>query len=115
MEDDDIDFLLLKTLLNEKTDFDFNILHAINGKEAIEAFRNTPYDIILLDLIMPLLNGFEAIAPLQEIHPGKPIIALTSHSSDTNKEKALAAGCNDFMSKPVNHQRLKDVLTRYIG
>jgi CheY-like chemotaxis protein len=81
----------------------FEILVASNGKEALEVAARARPDLILMDLIMPVMDGYEATQALRQTEWGKnlPIIAVTAGYSEEYREKALSAGCNDFIAKPI--------------
>jgi signal transduction histidine kinase/CheY-like chemotaxis protein len=81
-----------------------------NGFEAVEAALGGDFDILLLDMEMPVMDGFEAARVLRERGYRKPIVALTAHYQDADTEHALREGCTDVLSKPVTVQRLREVL-----
>ena len=88
-----------------------------DGAAAIHAAAETPYDIVLMDLQMPGVNGFEATRAIRESagpNAAVPIIAMTSHAMRGDRERCLAAGMNDYISKPVSPQSLAAVLDRWI-
>jgi CheY-like chemotaxis protein len=73
-----------------------------------------PYDLIFMDIQMPEMNGYEATRRLRQQGWQGPIVALTAHAMVGDREKCLAAGCDDYLSKPVSPQGLREVLARYI-
>jgi CheY-like chemotaxis protein len=81
----------------------FVILVASNGKEALEVASCARPDLVLMDLRMPVMDGFEATRALRETEWGKnlPIIAITAYSSKEDRDKAMSAGCSDFIPKPI--------------
>ena len=81
----------------------FEILTASNGKEALEVAARARPDLILMDLRMPVMDGYEATRALRQTEWGKnlPIIAVTAGSTEEHREKALRVGCNDFIAKPI--------------
>lgn len=81
----------------------FEVLLAANGKEALEIATKTKLDLIIMDLKMPVMNGWEATKALRQTDWGKnlPVIALTAQAMERDEEKALAAGCNDYIAKPI--------------
>jgi len=104
VEDIPLNQLLMKTLLD---DFDFSYDMAENGKIAIEKLRNTTYDIILMDLQMPEMNGFEATKYIRnQLKSHVPIIALTADVTTVDLEKCKEVGMNDYISKPIDEKIL---------
>jgi len=93
---------------------------ASSGVEAIEALRNAPYDLVLMDVEMPEMDGLEAtrIIRSQEAADGKPkaipIIAMTAHAMEGDRNKCLEAGMDDYVSKPVSSQTLAETLKRHL-
>jgi len=103
-EDIPLNQLLMKILLDE---FGFEYDIAANGKIAIEKLQNNPYDIILMDLQMPEMNGFEATEYIRNTMNSKiPIIALTADVTTVDLAKCKAVGLNDYISKPVDERLL---------
>jgi len=101
----------------EKTGLGFDL--AENGLVAYEKAMasNTagkPYDLVLMDMRMPVMDGYEATRRLREDGWEGPIVALTAHSMHGDREKCLAAGCEDYLSKPINPARLFGILERYL-
>jgi CheY-like chemotaxis protein len=94
-------------------DAGFDITIAANGAEAVELFTEVQPDIILMDMMMPVMDGVEATLKIRAIESaaqasgtGCPIIALTANALDSHRDKCLAAGMDDFLSKPINKQAL---------
>ena len=85
-----------------------------NGHEAVEAARAQRFDLILMDVQMPVLDGLAATAAIRETNPHTPIIALTAHASAEAREKCVAAGCDNYLTKPIESGRLLDVITKYL-
>ena len=88
---------------------------AINGVEAVSMFEQAPYDVILMDCQMPELDGFGATRRIRELQsPDRiPIIAMTANAMDSDRDECLAAGMDDFVTKPVSIDRLSAVLQRW--
>jgi PAS domain S-box-containing protein len=104
VEDIALNQLLMKTLLD---DFCFGYDIAVNGKIAIEKLQSNTYDIILMDLQMPVMNGFEATEHIRKQMKSKiPIIALTADVTTVDLEKCKAVGMNDYIAKPVDEKLL---------
>ena len=91
------------------------IIHAQNGQEAVDLFANNPdTSIILMDLKMPKMNGLEATRIIREGGASIPIIALTAQAMEGDREKALEAGCNDYITKPVSFKQLLEKVKEYL-
>jgi PAS domain S-box-containing protein len=91
-----------------------------NGAEALEAFAENEFDIVLMDVQMPLLDGIEATARIRNgdvahAPPEIPIVALTAYAMEGDRERFLAAGMNDYLSKPVNIDRLFTIIANLTG
>lgn len=81
----------------------YEVLLASNGKEALEMATQSRPDLIIMDLKMPVMDGWEATKALRQTDWGKdlPVIALTAQAMERDEEKALKAGCNDYIAKPI--------------
>ena len=106
-EDEEVNFIYIETLFRNESNTDYKILRAKNGKEAIDICKvNTKIDLVLMDIKMPIVNGYEAAGEIKKINPSLPVIAQTAYSTAKDKEKALSSGCDDFISKPINKNEL---------
>ncbi len=111
VEDDTTNYLYLKEVVE---DFFNEIIHARNGLEAVKMCKeNTDVNMILMDMKMPVMDGFEATRQIKEFLPDVPIIAQTAYAFNEDKIKALEAGCDDYVSKPIELQTLIDIITKY--
>lgn len=91
------------------------ILHASNGKEAVRLLNeNNDIDLILMDIRMPELDGYEATRQIRQFNKKVVIIAQTAYGYTNDKEQALIAGCNDYISKPINKELLLDKIARQL-
>ena len=90
---------------------------ANNGKEAVEAVTNLPYDIVLMDVQMPVMGGYEATKRIRSIDKFKslPIIAMTAHAMQGAREECLEAGMNDYISKPIDPDSLFLTIRKWMG
>jgi len=109
-DDEMINFLYLEILLKNSVK---KIDHAINGKIAIEMAHKHKYDLILMDMKMPGMDGLETTRAFKKDFPETPIILLTAYSTTEDMENARLAGCDDFISKPVKKEILFDVIRKY--
>ncbi len=113
-EDGEVNFLFLKTVLIKMQDYDFVIHRAKNGKEAVDlCMDNSNIDLVLMDIKMPIMDGYDATKHIKKIRPELPVIAQTAYSTEEDIQKALDAGCDDFISKPVDRKILKPILKKY--
>jgi PAS domain S-box-containing protein len=111
-EDEENNFLLIEALLSQ---LNVNIIHAKNGKEAVDICESgTDIHLVVMDIKMPVMDGYEATAILKKIRPAIPVIALTAFAFESDREKALKAGCDDYISKPVRKNQLIELIMRYI-
>lgn len=110
-EDVESNFLFLEEVIR-KTGAD--VLWAKNGQDAIDMFKNNKVDLILMDIQMPKMNGFEATKIIKKINPNIPIISQTAYAMSEDRAKSLQAGCDDYISKPIPSQKLLDLLSVYM-
>ena len=110
-EDTDSNYLLLSFILKKE----YEIRRALNGQEAVDICRADRPDLVLMDFKMPVMNGLEATRRIREFDKSLPIIALTANAYDSDREHAYEAGCNDYMSKPVTANELREMLKKYLG
>ncbi|HCE54083.1 MAG TPA: hypothetical protein DER05_03385 [Lutibacter sp.] len=114
-EDEDVNYMVLEILLEDKLKFPCIIIHAKDGLEAVELCKSNPeIELVLMDIKMPKMDGREATRIIKEFRPNLPIIAQTAYSSPEEKEKAFLAGCDDFLSKPINKEDLDSKLKNYL-
>jgi len=92
------------------------IMKARNGIEAVEVCRNNPdIDLILMDIQMPVMNGYEATRQIREFNKGSVIIAQTAFGLTGDREKVIEAGCNDYIAKPIKKAELQKLIFKYFG
>jgi len=109
--------LLIKAYLKRSP---YQLDEAENGEEAVARFKQNAYDLVLMDVQMPVMDGHTATREIrsweqQQQHRGVPIIALTAHAVKEDMDKSLAAGCNDHLTKPIKKATLLQVLEQYLG
>ncbi|WP_378172045.1 response regulator [Aquimarina sp. SS2-1] len=115
-EDGEINYLFLKTVLTKMADFEFVIYRAENGKEAVDICTgNEKIDLVLMDIKMPIMDGYDATRRIKKLRPNLPVVAQTAYSTEEDIEKALAAGCDDFLAKPVDRKILRPILDKYFS
>ncbi|HEY1362056.1 MAG TPA: response regulator [Xanthobacteraceae bacterium] len=115
VEDNDDNVYMLKMRLELLGDIE--VLTAENGEKGCEAAENEHPDIILMDLEMPVVDGWEATQRLKKNPQTRdiPIIALSAHALAGSREKALAAGCDEFDTKPIEFDRLVATVRRVLA
>ena len=113
-EDDETNFFYLNALLKFETNA--QVIHASNGREAIDIFKTNPgISLILMDVKMPEIDGLEATRQIKKIRKDIPIIGITAYSMSGDKERILAAGCDGYISKPINKKSLLQKMEEYIN
>lgn len=107
-EDMDCNYELVKAILEER----YSVLRANDGIDVVTKYESSKPDLILMDVRMPGLDGLSAAGIIRELNPTIPIIATTAFAFETDREMALAAGCNEYMSKPLEAEKLKTMIER---
>lgn len=112
-EDEELNYEFLKRLLSQTK---VNIAWAENGQKAVDYFNSTPnVNLILMDIKMPVLNGIEATRIIKAKNKDVPVIAQTAYVHDDNKRAIMAAGCDEFIPKPINTTFFLSVLEKFLG
>jgi len=95
----------------------FEVSIAVDGAEGVEKARAERPDLILMDMSLPVIDGWEATRQLKadDATRGIPVVALTAHAMSTDREKALAAGCDAYETKPVELPRLLETVEKLLG
>jgi len=92
---------------------------ACNGRQAIAMFPKEPFDLVLMDVQMPEMDGTEATVAIRQRERGtekhQPIIALTAHAMKGDQEKCLAAGMDGYLTKPIRPEELDQILNKYVA
>ncbi len=112
VEDEQSNFFLAHTFLTRGL---ANLVRARTGLEAVNyCNKNTLVDLVLMDIKMPEMNGYEATGLIKKDRPDLPIIAITAFALMGDKEKATYAGCDDYLAKPYVMNQLMEVVDKYI-
>jgi len=112
-EDDNINFLLFQKMMQNKN---YEIIRAVNGQEAVDICINNPnINLVLMDIKMPIMTGFEALEQIRPIRPDLPIIAQTAYSSSDDKIKIEEAGFNGYINKPLNRDNLFELINTFLN
>ncbi len=116
VEDNDINRLVINKLMK---DWDVEIHNAVNGEDAIKRIKAEDFDVVLLDIEMPVMNGYQCIREIRTSLPeGKcniPVMAMTAHATKEEREKCLNLGMNDYLSKPFDPEDLKAKINALTG
>ena len=111
-EDDENSMLYIRTLLESEH---VTVLESTNGKMAVDQIRKHPeINLVLMDLKMPEMDGFEATRLIKQLRPKLPVIAQTAYSFTEEKEKAELAGCDDYISKPIRKHALIEKIQHFL-
>ncbi len=115
-EDNAVNQKLIARLLEKRG---HSVVLAQNGREALEALEKQNFDIVLMDIQMPEMDGFEAMKRIREKEKvsgaHQPVIALTAHAMKGDRERCLASGMDDYLNKPIRPQELDEILERYLA
>ena len=99
-------------ILLQKMGLDVTVVE--DGQAAVEKALSETYDLILMDMQMPILDGYEATRQLREKSYSVPIIAVTANAMVCDEKKCLEAGCEGYIPTPIDRQRLTEILSKYI-
>jgi CheY-like chemotaxis protein len=96
---------------------EFTVVTAVDGQEGVDQARSLKPDLILMDMSLPVLDGWSATKVLKSDPDTSaiPVIALTAHAMDGEREKCLQAGCDDFDTKPIEFKRLLEIINRWLA
>ena len=108
VEDNQISFKLIHAVLKQVK---ANVVHAVNGKKAIEAVESEAhFDLVLMDMQMPEVDGLEATRRIKQIRPLLPIVATTANTYDENIVACREAGCDGFLTKPLQFRKMFELM-----
>ena len=111
-EDEIVNYMFLEVLFEETGAV---LIHAGDGLQAIDAVKTNPdINIVLMDIKMPNINGLDATKQIKAIRPQLPVIAQTAYAMQDDEYKALQAGCNDYISKPIDANKLIGLMKKYL-
>lgn len=105
-EDNESNYLLIKNIIKDR----YRLLHAYTGIEALDILKQEKVDMILMDINMPAMDGITATREIRKKDQTTPIVAVTAYAFDGDKQKALEAGCTDYLSKPIRPKALLQVI-----
>jgi signal transduction histidine kinase/DNA-binding NarL/FixJ family response regulator len=111
-EDNPANQFLIQAVL---TKLGLQVTLAVDGAEAVEKAATASFDLILMDIQMPNLNGFQATQILKKKGVRTPIVAMTAHAMEGDRQKCINAGCDDYLPKPVNKNKMIEMLGKYLN
>jgi CheY-like chemotaxis protein len=112
-EDDDASYLYVETVMKK---FSNHIIRAVNGKEAVDlCLKNPDIDMVLMDIKMPIMDGYVATRKIRQFNKNLIIIAQTAYGMAGDQNKAIEAGCNDYIPKPINKDELAALVLKRIN
>lgn len=110
-EDNDSNYILMSYILKKYYEYD----RAKNGQEAVEKVESGQFDLVLMDIKMPVMDGLTATKEIRKFNQDIPVIALTANAFDSDRLLADEAGCNDFLSKPVSSESCLKAIKKFLG
>jgi CheY-like chemotaxis protein len=111
VEDTELNVDLMTQLLEE----DYHLVFATDGEQGVVLANEKNPDLILMDISLPVMDGYEATRKIRETMKSVPIIGLSAHAMNGHVEKAKEAGCDDYLTKPINDELLFRMLEKYLG
>jgi signal transduction histidine kinase/ligand-binding sensor protein len=111
-DDDSMNCLFIEEIFS---DSNINTIQAINGKEAVELCSEFDFDLVLMDMKMPVMDGLEATKKIKALKPGLPVLAVSANVFWLDREKSLKAGCDDYLTKPFRPDELKKKIRELTG
>jgi two-component system, cell cycle response regulator DivK len=111
VEDTEFNIDLITQLLED----DYHLLIARDGEQGVGMAKENHPDLILMDISLPVMDGYEATRKIRETLQSTPIIGVSAHAMSGHEQKAREAGCNDYLTKPINDALLFDMLKQYLG
>lgn len=110
-EDEDINYIYIEEILRK---YNANVIRAKNGLEAVEKVRNNKIDLVLMDIKMPVMDGYQATEQIKAIYDKLPVVAQTAFAFSEEKDKIISCGCNDYIAKPIKPNELLKILSKYL-
>ncbi len=115
-EDEEINFMYVEMIFKKEMEGKYLLIHAKNGKEAVDICQKDPsIELVLMDIKMPVMNGYEATTLIKASFPKLPVIALTAYSSESDKEYALSHQFDEFIAKPIDKTLFKNLIQKHLN
>lgn len=111
VEDVELNIDLLVQILEDG----YELLVAKTGAEGVALTEQNKPDLVLMDISLPVMDGYETTRTIRKIFPSLPVIGLSAHAMQGDADKAIAAGCTDYLTKPVDENLLLKKLRKYLG
>jgi CheY-like chemotaxis protein len=111
VEDIDLNIDLLTQLLEDE----YTVLVARDGATGVKLAEEKVPDLVIMDIALPVMDGYEAARRIRARFASLPILGLSSHAMQGDAEKAIAAGCNDYLTKPIDEDELREKLQQFLG
>lgn len=112
-EDEQSNYIYIHDLLKK---YQYKVIRAKNGKEAVKQIStNKNIDLVLMDIKMPIMNGIDATIEIRKVNRKIPVIAQTAYAMADDKKKALEAGCNDYLAKPISVRNLTNIIHKHLN
>jgi two-component system cell cycle response regulator DivK len=111
VEDIDLNIDLLSQLLED----DYALIIAKDGAQGVALAEEKQPDLVIMDIALPIMDGYEATRRIRAKFPSMPIIGLSSHAMSGDAEQAMAAGCTDYLTKPIDEDQLLKTLRQHLG
>jgi len=112
-EDEEISYIFLSNILKRAS---YDVIRAKNGQEAVDLCKEKQeINLVLMDINMPVMDGFEATRIIKTFRSDLPVIAVTAYTLNNTELKARDAGCDDYLSKPVQKETLISSITKHLG
>lgn len=112
VEDNSVNRMVIESLLDEDR---MDVRFAEDGQQAVDAVKEVVPDLVLMDCQMPVMDGYDATRNIRELGVSVPIVAVTANAMAGDRERCLAAGMNDYISKPLNPSEMDEALARWLG
>ncbi len=112
-DEETITFSLYQSFIHSKKDYE--VVTAASGEEALERSRENPFDLVITDIMMPGMDGFDLMAALKQESPQTDVIIMTAYGSNMHKDRAISEGARSYIEKPFEMQEFKKMVIDILG